>query len=247
MRRLQVFDDLESLSRVAADGLAGQIREAVAARGRCALGLTGGRTPRRMYELLAERHRETIPWGRVDLFWGDERYVPYEHPQSNYRMAKAALLDRVPVPSANVHPMPTDHPEPSTAARSYEELLRGYFRGRPAAFDVLLLGLAANGHVASLFPHQPVLRERTRWVVAVDVPADPPRRLTITYPLINQAHQVAFLVAGSTKAEAVQRALRADGDVDEAPAAGVAPAPGDVTWWLDRQAAALVGPEKGGV
>lgn len=239
---LRVFADLESLSVAASDGLAALIRDAVAARGRCAFGLTGGRTPRRLYELLAERHRETIPWGRVDLFWGDERYVPHDHPQSNYRLAKVSLLDHVPVPSANVHPMPTHHPDPADAARDYESLLREYFRERPAGFDVLLLGMAANAHVASLFPRQPALRERSRWVLAVEVPADPARRLTLTYPLINLARRVAFLVAGPAKAEAVARAMEPGARVEDVPAAGVRPASGDTTWWLDRQAAALVAP-----
>jgi len=240
--RLRVFDDLESLSRAAAEGLAAQIQDVVARRGRCSFVLTGGRTPRRMYELLAERFGEAIPWAQVDLFWGDERYAPPDHPQSNFRMARLALLDRVKVPSTNAHPIPTHYEDPQHAAAAYEELLRDYFRGRPPRFDMLLLGMAANGHVASLFPHQPSLHERTRWVIAVEVPADPPQRITMTFPLINQAAHIAFLVAGPTKGEAVRRALQPGSKIEDVPAAGIAPVSGSVTWWLDASAAALLGP-----
>lgn len=241
MTRREVFEDLESLSRATADAVAARLREA-AARGRCAFVLTGGRTPLRMYELLAERHREDVPWDEVDLFWGDERYVPHEHPQSNYGRAKTALLDRIPVPARNVHPMPTDHANPDAGARAYEDLLRGYFREREPAFDLLLLGMAANGHVASLFPHHPALWERTRWVVAAEVPAEPSRRITFTFPMINQARSIAFLVAGPAKADAVARAMEARTQPDDVPAAGVKPASGDVQWWLDRAAAARLEP-----
>lgn len=239
MTARKVFDDLESLSRATADALAARLREA-AARGRCAFVLTGGRTPRRMYELLGERHREDVPWGQVDLFWGDERYVPHDHPQSNYLLAKTTLLDRIPVPAEHVHPIPTHHGNPDTSAWAYEELLRGYFQGREPGFDLLLLGMAANGHVASLFPHHPALWERRRWVVAAEVPAEPSRRITFTFPLINQARSIAFLVAGPAKAEMVARALQAGTTADDVPAAGVKPAAGDITWWLDRAAAALI-------
>lgn len=242
MTALEVFDDLDSLSRATADAVAAQLAEIAAARGRCAFALTGGRTPRRMYELLAERHAADIPWRMIDLFWGDERYVPHDHPQSNYRLARTALLDRIAVPAENVHPMPTGHEDPDAAARAYEELLRRHFRGRDASFDLLLLGMAANGHVASLFPHHPALRERARWVVAAEVPAEPARRITLTFPLINRARSVAFLVAGPAKAEAVARAMRPGTTPEEVPAAGVRPVSGDVRWWLDRSAAALLEP-----
>ncbi|HXF82694.1 MAG TPA: 6-phosphogluconolactonase [bacterium] len=235
-----VFDDLESLSRAAADAIAARLREAVAARGRCSFVLTGGRTPRRMYELLGERHRDDVPWHRVDLFWGDERYVPPDHPHSNYGLARTSLLERVAPPPGNVHPIPTYHGDPAAGALAYEALLQDYFRGREPVFDLLLLGMAANGHVASLFPRHPALHERARWIVAVEVPADPPQRITVTFPLINRARAVIFFVAGPAKAEAVARALAPGTTVDEIPAVGVRPVAGEVRWWLDRQAAALL-------
>jgi 6-phosphogluconolactonase len=190
-----------------------------------------------MYDLLAERFAAAIPWPHVDLFWCDERYVPYDDPRSNYRLARLALLDRISIPVGNVHPMPT-HDVALAGAREYEALIRSYFGDAPPRFDLLLLGMAANGHVASLFPHHPALDERTRWIAAVTVDADPPHRLTMTFPLINQAAAVWFLVAGSTKADVVRRAMQPETAVDDVPAAGVSPESGAVTWWLDAAAAA---------
>jgi len=218
--------------------LAGRITAAVARQGRCALVLSGGRTPRRLYELLRGRFGQEIPWPQVDLFWSDERYVPYDDPQSNYGLARSALLGGISIPAENVHPMPTQHSDPEEAAQEYETLIQRYFSGRSPRFDLLLLGMAANGHVASLFPGHPALHERRRWIVAVTVPADPPRRLTMTFPLINQAAEVAFLVAGPAKAEAVRRALHPGTPVEDTPAVGVLPASGTVAWWLDAEAAA---------
>lgn len=239
MTDLRILPDLESLSLAAAETLADQIRAVVSRQGRCALVLTGGRTPRRMYELLAERPDPAIPWSQVDLFWCDERYVPYDDPRSNYRLARDALLDRISIPARNVHPMPT-HDVALEGAREYEALIRSYFGDAPPRFDLLLLGMAANGHVASLFPHHPALAERDRWIVAVTVDADPPHRLTMTFPLINQAAAVWFIVAGSTKADTVRRAM-AGTAIDEIPAVGVSPGSGTVTWWLDAEAGAKLG------
>lgn len=238
MRQVRVLPDLESLSSAVAGSLAGQIGGAVARQGRCSLVLSGGRTPRRLYELLAERFADGIPWRQVDLFWSDERYVPGDDPRSNYRLARLALLDGIAIPAQNVHPMPTHHGDPEEAAQEYETLIRGYFNARPPRFDLLLLGMAANGHVASLFPGHPALHERERWIVAATVPADPARRLTMTFPLINEAAAVAFVVAGAAKAEAVRRAMAPGTAVDEIPAVGVSPRSGPVTWWLDAEAAA---------
>lgn len=245
MTERRVLPDLESLSLAAAEMLAGRINAAVDRRGRCALVLAGGRTPQRTYELLAERFGNAVRWARVDVFWGDERYVSPDDPRSNCRLARLALLDRIPIPPANVHPMPTGHAEMEAAAREYEALIRSYFGAQPPRFDILLLGMAADGHVASLFPGHPALDERARWVVAATVPADPPHRLTMTLPLINQARAVAFLVAGGAKADAVRRALARTTPAREVPAAGVAPASGELTWWLDAAAASGLGDEAG--
>jgi len=243
LRQVHVAADLESLSALAAEMLAGRITAAISRQGRCALVLSGGRTPRRLYELLGTRFGQMIPWPQVDLFWSDERYVPFDDPQSNYRLARSALLDAISIPAGNVHPMPTHHRDPAEAAEQYEALVRSYFHGRPPRFDLLLLGMAANGHIASLFPGHPALHEHRRWIVAVTVPADPPQRLTMTFPLINQAAEVAFVVAGPAKAEAVRRALQPGTPLEDIPAVGVAPTSGTVAWWLDAQAAGRLGPE----
>jgi 6-phosphogluconolactonase len=237
VRERRVLPDLEALSRTVAEHPAEGIRVAVTRRGRCALVLTGGRTPRRTYDLLAGPAGASVPWPQVDVFWGDERYVPLEDPQSNYHLARVALLDHVGIRPENVRPVPTHHADPDVAAREYEQGIREYFGSGAPRFDLVLLGMAANGHVASLFPGQPALHERDRWVVAATVPADPPRRVTMTLPLLNQAEAVLFLVAGKAKAGAVRRALTPGTRVDDVPAAGVVPEHGTLVWWLDAAAA----------
>lgn len=239
--RVYVYPDLESLSHAAARDVVGAARAAVADHGRFFLALPGGTTPRLLYRLLAQEFRAQIPWERVELFWGDERYVPKDHPQSNYRVVKETLLDHVPIPAQNVHSMPTDRADPAEAARLYEAELQAVF-GETLRFDLVLLGLASDGHTASLFPGARALDEPKRWVVAVRVPAKPPQRLTLTFPVLNGAAQVFFLVAGLAKAGALHRALVGAVDVRLAPAAGIRPASGSVTWWVDSAAASMLPP-----
>jgi 6-phosphogluconolactonase len=235
---LRVFPDVKELSLRAAEAVGRTINDAVRSAGRCSLVLSGGNTPRTLYGLLASRCREQIPWARVHVFWGDERYVPPDHPQSNYRMAKETLLDYVPCPNANVHPMPTHFSDPDAAARDYEATLRSYFSGKPSAFDLVLLGLGPEGHTASLFPGSSALAESTRWVLPVTAPADPPSRLTLTFPVLNQAAKAYFLVTGSNKAPALHHILTGITDPNSFPAAGVRLASGALVWWVDRDAAA---------
>jgi len=176
----------------------------------------------------------------VHIFWGDERYVPLDDLRNNYRMARETLLDAVPCPTANVHPMPTDLPDPEAAAQEYEKTLRSYFPTAWPHFDLVLLGLGDEGHTASLFPESPALVERRRWVVAVKAPSEPPLRLTLTLPALTQAANVYFLVTGSNKSQALHHVLTETPDLKNYPAAGVRLAPGTVIWWVDREAAALV-------
>ena len=159
---------------------------------------------------------------------------------SNYRMARETLLDHVPCPAGNVHPMPTGLPDPEAAARDYEETLRTYFSKGWPRFDLVLLGLGDEGHTASLFPGSPALEETKRWVVAVKAPAEPPLRLTLTLPALTQAANVYFLVTGSNKAQALHHVLSGSPDPKNYPASGVRLARGTVIWWVDREAAALV-------
>src|SRR5581483_1639405 len=237
---VRVFADVNELSLRAAEAAVKTINQSVQTNGRFSVALAGGNTPRTLYRLLSSELRDQIPWTKVHVFWGDERYVPIGDPRSNYRMARENLLDRVPIPAANVHMMPTSLSDPEAAAREYEETLRSYFSGGWPRFDLVLLGLGAEGHTASLFPGSPALEETRRWVVTVKAPTEPPLRLTLTLPVLTQAANVYFLVTGSNKAQALHHVLNGAPDPNNYPASGVRLIPGTVIWWVDRGAAALV-------
>jgi 6-phosphogluconolactonase len=236
---LRVCADLADLSRKAAEAAVGAIDDAVRTRGTCSIVLSGGSTPRTLYGLLASQFRARIPWAHVQVFWGDERYVPPEDSRSNYGMAKEALLNHVPCPPANIHPMPTHFPSADVAAREYERTLRSHFLEEWPDFDVVLLGIGDDGHTASLFPGSLALAERTRWVVAAQAPVEPQLRLTLTLPALTRAAAVHVLVAGASKAEVLRHVLEPAGDWITYPAAGVRCGTGSVIWWADREAAAL--------
>ncbi|UCC68775.1 MAG: 6-phosphogluconolactonase [Armatimonadota bacterium] len=235
---LRVYPNLKALSQAVAESVVELAKAAVEQSGRFTIALSGGKTPRRLYGLLARKHRRQVPWDKVQVFWGDERYVPPDDPRSDYRMARKMLLDRVPIPEGNMHPMPTLFPRPEHAAEAYQATLRAHFPGRWPRFDLILLGLGVDGHTASLFPNNPALDEKSRWVVAVDAEeADPPVRLTLTLPAINHAKNIYFVAAGKDKAPALQHALAAGPDPRAAPASAVAPVDGRLIWWVDRPAA----------
>ena len=234
---IRVFEDPETLSRGAAEFIVGVAREAVAGRGRFSVALSGGGTPRRTYELLAQPHfRDEVDWARSHIFWGDERCVAPDDPRSNARLAKGALLDHVPVPAGQVHPMDC-RPSPAAGAQCYEALLREFFAPGEPRFDLILLGLGENGHTASLFPGAPVLAETKRWVAAVYVAEQDLRRLTLTAPLINQAQAVAFLVAGAAKAAVVREVIAGPWDPKRLPAQLIRPESGQLHWLLDQASA----------
>lgn len=236
---LRVCVDLADLSRQAAEAAVGTINDAVRTAGTCSVVLSGGSTPRTLYRLLASEFRDQIPWARVQVFWGDERYVPPEDPRSNYRMAKETLLDHVPCPPAHIHPMPTHSPSADLAARDYELTLRNHFVDEWPHFDLVLLGIGDDGHTASLFPGSLALAERTRWVVAAQAPVEPQARLTLTLPALTRAAAIFVLVAGATKAEALRHVLEGAGDWIKYPAAGIRLGAGSAIWWADREAAAV--------
>ena len=226
--------DPNALARHVADWLTGL---ANAAPGRFSIALSGGSTPKRLFEILAEpANAARFPWARTHLFWGDERFVPYDHPDSNYRMTRLAMLDHVPIPPDNVYPMPVSG-YPSAAARDYQATLQAYYGAesldmtRPL-FDVVLLGLGENGHTASLFPNTAALSETLAWVAPVTEGVPQPR-LTLTYPAIACSKFVAFLVAGAGKAGVLRLVL--DGDRSQ-PAARVTSA-GEMIWFTDEAAA----------
>jgi 6-phosphogluconolactonase len=237
---IHVLPDLDALSLRAAEAAAGIMTDAVRQRGRCTLVLSGGSTPIPLHQLLASTYRDRIPWSHVDIFWGDERYVAHDDARSNYRMARETLLDHVPCPAHNIHPMPTHFSDPDDAARDYQATLERFWQGREPGFDLAVLGMGPDGHTASLFPGSATLHERVRWVVAPVVPAEPPRRLTLTLPMFARSRHAHFLVSGSDKAASLAKVLSGTADPDVYPAAGVRPAQGPVVWWLDRDAASAL-------
>ena len=234
---VRVFANVNELSLRAAQAAVRTINDSVRTSGKCSLVLSGGNTPRILYTLLASEFRDQIPWAQTHVFWGDERYVPPDDPESNYRMARETLLDHVPCPAGNVHPMPTNFQSADTAARDYETTLRNYFGTDWPHFDVNILGLGEDGHTASLFPGSPALGERARWVVAVETSANSPLRLTLTLPALTKADNIYVLVAGSKKASALRHVLTWVPDPNAYPAAGVRSTKGNVIWWVDREAA----------
>ena len=235
-----VVKDPPALAEAAARAIVDEAREAVATRGRFTIALAGGATPRETYERLAlPPLRDEMPWDRTWAFFGDERAVPPDHPDSNYRMAHETLLSRVPIPPAQVFRMRGEAEDPEVAAGEYARALGHAFgtrRGELPRFDLVLLGMGVDGHAASLFPGSPVVREVFRAVAAVHVAAASiPQRLTLTLPVLNAAARVVFLVAGAEKAKVVKAVL---GEGATLPAAMVRPDNGELVWLLDRAAAA---------
>jgi 6-phosphogluconolactonase len=238
-----MYVDLESLSYAAAGIFVQQARQAVQAHGRFSVALSGGHTPQRTYELLAQPpFQDRVAWAQVHVFWGDERCVPPDHPRSNERMVRQALLDRVPVPPAQIHPIRCAQ-SPREAAEQYEALLQEFFRDQPPSFDLIFLGLGEDGHTASLFPGTPVLREQECWVSDVHVAGQELDRVTLTAPLINQAALVTFLVAGAAKAGSLRAVLEGPLDPHRLPAQLIQPAQGELQWLVDQEASSLMSRE----
>ena len=209
---VKVFDATPALLAAGAAAVGAAASEAIEARGAFTIALTGGSIARALYPLLGGDARGLVDWSRTHVWWIDERAVPPDHPESNYALARESLLRKVPVVLDHIHRMPADDPDPDRAAREYERTL-------PERFDLVLLGIGPDGHVCSLFPGHPALRERERRVVVVEgSPKPPPRRMTITAPVVERARARLMLASGAEKAEAVAAALAADGSVERTPA-----------------------------
>jgi 6-phosphogluconolactonase len=234
-----VLPDPAALAEEAARRFVALASAAIETRGRFRVALSGGSTPRALHERLAQQHRGAVDWERVEVFWGDERFVPPDDPESCYRMARETLLDHMPVPAANIYPMPTIGSTPEAAARAYAETLAAIFGAETPHFDLIFLGMGPDGHTASLFPGQPeVIAPGGALVVAVHgAPKPPPTRLTCTYKVLNAAANVLFLVAGADKAATLHAVLRGPQDVARLPAQGVRPAAGSLVWLVDAAAA----------
>ena len=234
--RLEILADPKALARRVADWL---LAAAVGSERRFAVALSGGSTPRRLYELLAgPPYRQAFPWERTHWFWGDERFVPRDSPESNFRMVWEIMLAHAPAPTGNIHPIPTEGLTPQEAALSYQRELKAYY-GAPTPtadrplFDVTFLGLGPEGHIASLFPGTAILSERSRWVGAV-IGAKAEPRITLTYPALESSRAVAFLVTGEAKRPVLERLLKGDPDL---PAAHLHPVQGTLHLFADRAAA----------
>ncbi len=231
---LLVKEDPQQLAEAAARDFAAKAEAAIAEHGSFTVALAGGSTPEATYEILARDYADGLDWSKVHVFFGDERTVPPDHEDSNYRMAQRTLLSHVPVGS--IHRMRGELP-PTEAAAAYEEELREFFGAsdEPPSLDLILLGIGEDGHTASLFPETSALEVHDRWVVANPVLKLDTTRLTLTVPVINSARAVNFLVAGECKAEALKQILEGDADPRQYPARLVQPADGPV-WMVDRAA-----------
>ena len=236
--RVQVFDDAEAVARGAAERFVELGQAAIDARGCFSVGLAGGSTPKRAYELLAsEAYREQLNWSKVHIFFGDERCVPPDHSESNYRMANEALISRVSIPPPNVHRI-NGLGDAVANASLYEDELRTFFNAASwPRFDLVLLGMGDDGHTASLFPGAKALVEPRAWVVANWVEKFGTFRITLTAPAINHAANIAFLVTGATKAERLLEVLRGALDPEKLPSQLIQPLDGSLFWLVDKAAA----------
>ncbi|MBV8358981.1 MAG: 6-phosphogluconolactonase [Deltaproteobacteria bacterium] len=238
--QLLVMDNAQELYVRAAEEIAHFAGEAICTHGEFTLCLTGGTTPASSYELLATRFHLSVDWKEVQFFWGDERCVPPDDPASNFGMANRTMLSKLALRPEQIHRMRGED-EPLHAAQEYERELRAFFRLEQPddfpCFNLMLLGLGENAHVASLFPRHPALHEKTRLAVAVEVEAVPSRRISLTMPVINNAERVMFLVSGEKKAAAVRNILRGPADPEQYPAQFVKPHSGEIIWLMDKAAA----------
>ena len=216
---------------------------AVAQRGRFTIALSGGSTPKSLFNLLATNARTMLPWDKMFFFWGDERHVPPDSVESNFRMANEAMLSKVPIAAGNIFRVLAENPDADAAASQYEDTLRKFFSVQPGdlpRFDLILLGMGPDGHTASLFPNTAALEEKSRLVVANWVEKFKTSRLTFTLPLLNAARCVAFLVSGMDKASALHEVLEGDAPGRQYPSKLVRPSDGKLVWFVDKAAASAL-------
>ena len=222
----EIFENSEELARAAAEYFVAQNPETVA--------LSGGSTPKLMYQVLADEFRDSVSWSNIHFFWSDERHVPPDHPDSNYRLAHEALLSQVPVSPNNVHRIPSENADAAAAAGEYEQTIIQVTQQTLPRLDVIFLGLGTDGHTASIFPGSEVLHETRRLVAAPYVEKLKTYRLTMTLPLLNNGAAIVFLVSGADKAQIVKEVLEGE---NKYPAQAVKPAQGELIWMLDKEAA----------
>lgn len=242
MNKIEIYPDINALAHAVAERIVTLAAAAIESHGRFSIGLSGGSTPRPLYALLAtDEFKRRIDWSCVHVFWGDERCVPPEHPDSNFRMAYSTLLNQVPLEEANVHRI-SGEADPSQAAAQYERVLHEFFGQQgdlTARFDLLLQGMGADGHTASLFPGTEAIHERPWWVVENYIPKLDTWRITLTPEAINAAANVIFMVSGADKAETLREVLQGPYSPDKYPAQLVRPENGQVWWMIDAASASL--------
>lgn len=238
---IRIVADSASLFKAAAEEFVSQATKAVEGQNRFTVALSGGSTPRGLFSLLATTYRDRFPWDQMFFFWGDERHVPPDNAESNYRMVNESMLSKVPVPSKNVFRVPAEDPDANHAAETYEQTVRQFF-GLPAGafprFDLILLGMGPDGHTASLFPDSSAVQEKERLVVATWVEKFKTDRITFTAPLINRAKVVMFLIAGADKAAALREVLEGNQPPKLYPSKLIHPTDGRSIWLVDKAAAA---------
>lgn len=234
------FENSDELALNAAHFLVEQARQAISERGRFLVVLSGGSTPKAMHHILADKLKDQVEWSKVFVFWGDERSVPPDDDDSNFKMAKDTLLDYVPIPESQIFRIQAEL-SPQDAAADYEQQLKVLFAGaeRPV-FDLIFLGMGPDGHTASLFPHTEALKEEDHWVAPNYVEKMNTWRITLTAPVINAGRHVVFLVAGASKADVLREVINGPYLPETYPSQLIAPEPGNLTWFLDEAAAALI-------
>jgi 6-phosphogluconolactonase len=238
-KTVEVLPDQSALVARGLELVLSQLETAITQRGKFTIALSGGSTPKPLYEAIASQN---LPWDKIHVFWGDERYVPPNHPDSNELMARRAWLDRVPIPAANIHATPTLAGDPAVDAAKYEQHLQEFFQAAPGKFpalDVVLLGMGDDAHTASLFPHTEALKVSDRLVTVGNKDGNP--RITFTYPLINAAHNVIFIVAGANKQPALAQIFAPVADDFAYPSRLIKPQ-GKLWWLLDAAAGLKIKP-----
>ncbi|MCU0569272.1 MAG: 6-phosphogluconolactonase [Oculatellaceae cyanobacterium Prado106] len=236
-KSLEILPDKSSLIERSLQLVLKKMVTAIEQKGQCTIALSGGSTPKPLYEALAS---QDLPWNQIHIFWGDERYVPASHPDSNEGMARQAWLNQVPIPAANIHAMITNEADPAIAAQKTEQHLQEFFKVSPGVFpalDIILLGMGADGHTASLFPHTEALQVCDRLITVGNKDGQP--RLTFTISLINQAHCVLFVVAGADKQPALAQVFADQGDALTYPSRFIKPQ-GELIWLLDFAAGEIL-------
>ena len=235
--KLNVLDTPEQVISAAADFFVEIAEEAIATRSRFSVSLSGGSSPKKLYELLAsDQYQNKVDWSKVYFFWGDERYVPQDHPDSNYLMVKKALFEPLSISDAQIFPVNTSL-SPEASAKAYAEDIATFFDGKGIEFDLQLLGLGDNSHTASLFPHTPILHDDSVSVKEVWLDDQQVYRISMTARMINQARYTAFLVYGQGKAEAVHHVIEGERNIEEYPAQLIKPLDGELLWFMDKAAA----------